>query len=333
MNTMTWLKTAATTLLMALLAACGGGGGSAPPAGFVQPAWASPAMLVAPGQTSKTFSLNGCTWENLNGVGTEGTLHTATLVVSSTGTLTMNGATATTATISPVVSYSMGGQSETVRILSASVSNGTVTNLNLRTEHDKLAAGFDINQSLMGLIFNMNGVGTVISNATVVPSVRCNDFSATQTFALSVPPSDSRTQAVFVASGETARLSWLADSMQESMEVPQVVVNFQITSGGPALHLNQATGILSLADTTSTTATLRPLSISGSEYFNSAGSSSTYEERWDSIPAVGATPASQGRTVRLIANVPNASPAINLDVRLCSTTGPVQIGRCPSASN
>ncbi|MFM7330944.1 MAG: hypothetical protein ACKO1L_04685 [Brachymonas sp.] len=146
---------------------------------------------------------------------------------------------------------------------------------------------------------------------------------------MSVPPSDSRTQAVFVASGQTARLSWLAQSTELAGNLLINQRDFRISSGGPALHLDQATGIMSLANTTSTTATLRPLSISGAEYFNSAGSSSTYEERLYVTPAVGQTPAAQSRQVRLQAYVPTASPAIDIDVYLCSATGPVQALRCP----
>ena len=333
MKPLSFFRAAVAVSFAGLLAACGGGGGSSPelPPGFtfVQPAWASPAMLVPPGQTSKTFSLNGgCSWSNLNGInGSEGRLHTVTLVVSSSGSLTLNGATATTATIGPVLSYSIGGQDEVSRSLIASASNGIATTLNLRAEgNSKLAARFSIEQSSRGAFFTWNGVGTTIDRTTVSPSVSCNQDRSTQTFALSVPPSDSCTQAVFVAPGQTSRLSWLAPSGEG---VP-VSSDFLIYSGGPALYLDQATGIMSLADTTSTTATLRPLSISGAAYFNAAGSSSTYQELWDSIPADGPTPATQGRTVRLSAYVPTASPVIDLDVYLCSTTDAVRTGRCPS---
>lgn len=342
MKPLSFFRAAVAVSFAGLLAACGGNdAATALPEGspaFVQPAWASPAMLLSPGQSSKSHSLSGCFMESsliveessqfdqpsneqpLRLVGNP--IYTVTLVISSSGTLTVNGATATTATIGPLLSYASGSAAERYRQLEVNASNGGVSRLLISGSENSIGgSSFNLNQSSQGVIFYMSA-----SNETSRTSIRCDMFgdAFTQTFALSVPPSDSRTQAIFVPAGQTSRLSW-AGQGEDSLE------GIGLNNGGSVLNLDQATGIMSLSDSTATTATLRPLSISGAAYFSVAGSSSQYVERWGFTPAEGQTPALEERSVNFNAYVPaqnDAPPVLNLDVVLCSSTGPVRNGYC-----
>jgi hypothetical protein len=234
-------------------------------------------------------------------------LYTVSLVISASGTLTLNGATATTATIGTLLSYTSNTGAETFRDMQIIASSGAVTRLFLRG-NDGMKGGdsYAITQSTMGVNFNMSN-----GNESGQTSVSCQDFSATSTFALSVPPSDSRTKAVFIAPDQTSRLVWDGSADLQSIGV---------TTGGRFLNLDQATGIMSLSASTATTATLSPLSISGAAYFNVAESASEYRETWYKQLAEGSTPALEERGVFFNANVPGT---LNLFVNLCSSTGPV----------
>jgi hypothetical protein len=321
MKTLAFWKAALAASLASLLAACGGSSSGTLPQdvpGFVQPAWASPALLVTPGQSSKSFSLTNCAMSSfsftsipsqeqpqMQPVGEP--LYTVSLVISASGTLTLNGATATTATIGTLLSYTSNTGAETFRDMQIIASSGAVTRLFLRG-NDGMKGGdsYAITQSTMGVNFNMSN-----GNESGQTSVSCQDFSATSTFALSVPPSDSRTKAVFIAPDQTSRLVWDGSADLQSIGV---------TTGGRFLNLDQATGIMSLSASTATTATLSPLSISGAAYFNVAESASEYRETWYKQLAEGSTPALEERGVFFNANVPGT---LNLFVNLCSSTGPV----------
>jgi hypothetical protein len=327
------LKIAASATVMALLAACGGGGGTSGTLpqdlpGFVQPAWASPALLVPAGQSSKAHSLTDCTQvisENEFASEASGTeqalgavsiggdpLYTVTLTITSAGALSLSGATATTGSIGPLLTYSIGGAQERFRSAKISAANGGVSEINFSANGNDYGANqYSLSQAPEGLnlevvTFNSNG------NRTIT----CRN-SSTQTFALGIPPSDARSKAVFVAAGETSRLSWR--SGDDGMA---------IMNGGSVLNLDQATGVLSLSDSTATTATLRPLSISGAEYFGVAGSTSRYVEDW-SLLSEGDAPLFETRLVQFRANVPGQGtssppPVLNLTVTLCSSIGPVR---------
>jgi hypothetical protein len=121
-----------------LLAACGGGGGgdaAAPAAPLPPVAWASPAVFVTPGASSKSFALTGCTLRtnvdsynynptySYSNTSTTVDLYTATLVVESSGDVSLKAATTLTGTINSLwsmaysdasyMNWSVGGTSQT----------------------------------------------------------------------------------------------------------------------------------------------------------------------------------------------------------------------------
>ena len=106
---------AATALSLAgLLAACGGGGNSASPTGsgaapapeLPAVAWASPAVFVTPGAASKSFAMENCTRSGNVYTNTtsqnipSSSLYTASLVITSSGDISMKAATTVTGAIS-----------------------------------------------------------------------------------------------------------------------------------------------------------------------------------------------------------------------------------------
>jgi hypothetical protein len=115
------LNAAIAVSLASLLAACGGGGDSASPTGsgatpppeLPAVAWASPAVFVTPGASSKTLALN-CTTQtdtysapNYNRVRTSGALVSATLKISANGDTVVSAATSTSGPISALQSIAL----------------------------------------------------------------------------------------------------------------------------------------------------------------------------------------------------------------------------------
>jgi hypothetical protein len=97
-------KAAIAVSLASLLAACGGGGGgsaAAPEAPAV--AWGSPAAFVTPGAASKSFALDYCSMNDYANGGAQQDLYNATLQIASNGDVIISAATATTGTVSPII--------------------------------------------------------------------------------------------------------------------------------------------------------------------------------------------------------------------------------------
>jgi hypothetical protein len=97
MKTYSFLKAAFAAAVVSLLAACGGGDDAAPDV-----AWASPAVFVTPGASSKVFALQGCSGgyggEGIEGY--EGNFYNVSLSIASNGDVSLSASTTTTGTVS-----------------------------------------------------------------------------------------------------------------------------------------------------------------------------------------------------------------------------------------
>ncbi len=291
----------ATIAIAHLLAACGGGdtttsstpNANSPPAVFEQPAWASPAMLVPPGQSSVSIALTGCNLSNSDAMTSlespqrpiiRGTsLYTASLVITSAGALSLIAATSTTATLSTVTQWL--SEDTVFANLSVMVGGGTVTSLEL--------LAFDQDED-MGFILTNSATNHSLLIRSMTSMVSCN--GAGSVFELKNLPSDTRIKARFVPVGQTTTLSWgVRDSSTDGIDADD---------SQAAIHLNQASGSFSIS--TSGTSTITPLSLLVNTYIGNEYANFSYTE---SI-------AISGIGLKVTANV-SFTPLDDIRIELC----------------
>ncbi len=113
MKLLNTLKLGLAAGLIALLAACGGSESPAGAAAGADPAkplpevpWGSPAVFVTPGQTSASFALNGCYFDD-EAKDIEGNLYQAKLVITSSGDVSIMGTTSAEVSAVPETLFSM----------------------------------------------------------------------------------------------------------------------------------------------------------------------------------------------------------------------------------
>jgi hypothetical protein len=188
MKSLSLFKAALAASLLSLLAACGGGGDTAAPATPLPPvAWASPAVFVTPGAANKSFGLTGCTLStnidtyNYNvspstysNTSTSVNLHTATLVIDSSGDVSLKAATTVTGTINSLwimaysdaayMNWSVGGTSKTP-------SYTINANEQLRNGNRYMNVYSSVEQSEVRLEFNTN---VYVNNIRTYTSVGLN---------------------------------------------------------------------------------------------------------------------------------------------------------------
>jgi hypothetical protein len=307
--------------LASVLAACGGSDSPAagsPEAGaapivFVEPAWASPAMLVPPGQDSVSIALTGCLLQGsrprrgdeimsletpLAPIISGATLYSASLVVSSEGSLSLVAATATTATLSTVTQWLT--QDAEFAELSVLVSGGTVTSLELRAANEMDEQGF--------LLVDSAGNHSLVIGGTNRVLVSCSGSGSV--FQLKNFPSDARIKTRFVPPEQTSTLSWgVSDSSSDGIEADDSQV---------IIHLNQANGSFSLS--TSGTSTITPLSLLVTTYIGNANANFSYTE---SVTA-------EGIGLKVTANV-SFTPLDDIRVALCRSGSVISPQACAQA--
>ncbi len=302
----------ATIAIAHLLAACGGGdtttsstpNANSPPAVFEQPAWASPAMLVPPGQSSVSIALTGCNLSNRDAMTSleslqrpiiRGTsLYTASLVITSAGSISLIAATSTTATLSTVTQWL--SEDTAFANLSVMVSGGTVTSLEL--------LAFDQDED-MGFILTNSATNHSLLIRSMTSMVSCN--GAGSVFELKNLPSDTRINARFVPVGQTTTLSWgVRDSSTDGIDADD---------SQAAIHLNQASGSFSIS--TSGTSTITPFSLLVNAYIADTNAQFSYEE----------STSPRGIGLKVLANIPETS-IDDVSIEICSARSVISPQGC-----
>lgn len=138
--------------MLSLLAACGGGSDSAAPAATPLPevAWASPAVFVTPGASSKSFALTMCEREIDNDdEEVEQLLYKASLQIASNGDVSIVASTTETATATTVwsmafadaqnASWSVSGNTQTPTYSLYMSSNGRSGNKSLNVYRQQIS--------------------------------------------------------------------------------------------------------------------------------------------------------------------------------------------------